>query len=154
MVMADLDHFKRVNDTFGHAIGDSVLKTFSDIMQLQVRDTDVVARFGGEEFVISMPECGRDDARAVAERIRAQVEKTIFSSSIKTITASFGVAELTGSETAESLLHRADQAMYAAKAAGRNRVIGIGVGQSPPVQVSNVESGCLLVGQPSTDIAA
>jgi diguanylate cyclase (GGDEF)-like protein/PAS domain S-box-containing protein len=122
-VMTDLDHFKRVNDRHGHHVGDLVLQEFARIVQSQCRDTDLVARFGGEEFVILMPEVGAAEAEACAERMRATLAQAIIPPLAQPVTASFGVAELIPGENSDALLRRADEALYAGKTAGRNRVI-------------------------------
>lgn len=122
-VMADLDHFKRINDLHGHHVGDVVLREFARIVQSHCRDTDLVARFGGEEFVILMPEVGVAEANACAERMRATLAQSTIPPLAQPVTASFGVAELMPGEGSDSLVRRADQALYAGKTAGRNRVI-------------------------------
>ena len=127
LVMCDIDHFKKVNDTFGHAVGDEVLKMFARTLSDTVRDGDVVARYGGEEFAIVLPSTTQRSAATLAERVRAQFEQkrlTIRSTNqnLGQVTASFGVAELDDGETPEQLTARADQKLYDAKKAGRNRV--------------------------------
>jgi diguanylate cyclase (GGDEF)-like protein/PAS domain S-box-containing protein len=122
VVMADLDWFKRVNDEFGHAVGDAVLQRFAALIREHCRDSDLVARYGGEEFVVLMPEAGAKAAAAWAERVRAIQEKALEPPQRSPTTATFGVVEYLPGETAESLLRRVDAALYAGKAAGRNRV--------------------------------
>jgi diguanylate cyclase (GGDEF)-like protein/PAS domain S-box-containing protein len=121
-VMTDLDHFKRINDRHGHQVGDQVLQEFARLLQSHCRDIDLVARFGGEEFVILMPEVGLDEARACAERMRATLAQATIPPLAEPVTASFGVAELAPGEDGEALLRRSDEALYAGKAAGRDRV--------------------------------
>ncbi|MFC5592296.1 sensor domain-containing diguanylate cyclase [Lysobacter niastensis] len=123
VVIADLDHFKRVNDEHGHQVGDSVLHEFACLIRTHCRDTDLVARFGGEEFVILMPEVGASDAQACAQRIRTTLAQTVIPPLTLPITASFGVAEYVPDESEGSLLRRADKALYRGKAAGRNCVV-------------------------------
>lgn len=123
VVITDLDHFKKVNDTFGHQVGDEVLQAFARIIRTHCRDSDLVARFGGEEFLILMPEVGAIEAKACAERIRSELAATIIFPLTLANTASFGVAELLPGETEHALLRRADQALYRGKAAGRNCVV-------------------------------
>ncbi|MFA6985738.1 MAG: diguanylate cyclase [Arenimonas sp.] len=130
VVMADLDYFKRVNDEYGHAVGDAVLQEFARILRAQCRDTDLVARFGGEEFLILMPEIGAADAQACAERMRAALEQARIAPQTRPNTATFGVAELMPGEDQESLLRRVDEALYRGKAAGRNQVVAAGF--APP----------------------
>jgi len=123
LAVADLDHFKRINDEYGHETGDAVLKAFTRIMEAHVRDVDLVARQGGEEFVILMPQSGRDAAETVAERIRQCLAHTPLPPLRLPVTVSLGVAEIQPGETAAELLRRADQAVYGAKAGGRNRTV-------------------------------
>jgi diguanylate cyclase (GGDEF)-like protein len=126
LLLLDVDHFKQVNDRFGHAAGDAVLAAVSRLMASIVRTCDVVARWGGEEFVIALPSTSLEGAMLVAERIRATLEGhpiTHASGQTLTVTASFGVAELESGETVDLVVDRADRAMYAAKSAGRNRVL-------------------------------
>jgi diguanylate cyclase (GGDEF)-like protein len=124
-LMIDIDHFKRVNDTYGHEMGDWVLKMVATTLASARRDPDVVARFGGEEFVIMLPETAAEAAAMVAERIRSLV----FANSLAigaenlTLSISVGVSEATaGSPSIEAMLRDADGALYEAKQAGRNRV--------------------------------
>ncbi|HET7335357.1 MAG TPA: diguanylate cyclase, partial [Rhizomicrobium sp.] len=127
-LIMDIDHFKLVNDTHGHDIGDEVLREFSNRISANVRGIDLACRYGGEEFVVVMPDTEPDFAYTVAERLRKQVETTPFAISRDpgnlNITISIGIAAVEGqSDTAETLLHRADQALYRAKREGRNRVV-------------------------------
>lgn len=117
IALFDLDHFKQVNDRFGHAVGDCVLKRVAADASRELRHDDILGRFGGEEFVILFPAAGSDVALKVAERVRQRIES---SSSEPSVTISIGVAELTLGETDESLLRRADVALYLAKNSGRN----------------------------------
>ena len=121
-VMADLDFFKRINDGYGHEAGDRVLASFGALLQAQTRPTDIVARFGGEEFVILMPDSDLANALAAAQRIRATLAAARIEPLPAEVTASFGVAELGAGEQGDALLRRIDGALYAAKQAGRNRV--------------------------------
>jgi len=133
-VMLDVDHFKAVNDTFGHQAGDHVLAGLAGLMREHIRETDLAVRFGGEEFLLLLPGIGMEGACAVAEKIRAALEGTEFSTregAALRVTASFGCAALEpqggtpwegASAVAEDLLRRADKALYAAKSAGRNCV--------------------------------
>lgn len=127
ILLIDIDHFKRVNDSFGHLAGDDVLTDVGALLQSAVRSVDVVARYGGEEFVIALPETSLAGATAFAERIRELIEERGFSHTGDRelhLTASVGVAcyPSPGLETVEDLLSKADQALYRAKAEGRNRV--------------------------------
>ncbi len=120
--MADIDHFKRVNDTYGHPVGDAVLEGFGDVLRTNSRPTDVLARFGGEEFVVLMPETDLETAAGVADRIRIAFETRCIEPVVGPTTASFGVAELGAAESGDGLLERVDRALYEAKSSGRNRV--------------------------------
>jgi len=126
VMMVDVDHFKSINDRFGHSAGDMALKTIADTLRNRTRVFDSIARYGGEEFVVVMPGAGAADAMSAAERLRTSIETMNFSPEpgIKAqLTVSIGVS-YTGSQstTPELLLQSADQAMYLAKRSGRNRV--------------------------------
>ncbi len=125
LLLIDLDHFKQVNDTHGHLIGDEVLRDAASLLQRTIRSVDVVARYGGEEFVVVLPETPQSGAIRFAERIRALIEQQVLGSSGIRCTASIGVAVFPGEgvETVDDLLLRADAALYRAKAEGRNRVM-------------------------------
>jgi diguanylate cyclase (GGDEF)-like protein len=122
LIMLDMDHLKRINDTHGHRSGDAALTHAAEVMRLSVREVDICARYGGEEFVIILPQCGREDAIDVAERIREAIASEPVAK-VGQVTASIGVATYPGAaKTKEDLIEMADRAMYLAKAAGRNRV--------------------------------
>ena len=123
LAMADLDHFKRINDTYGHEAGDRALQAFADVLLRLTRREDVVARFGGEEFLVLLPETGGDRAAAFAERVRIATSELEVLGDDHRITVSIGVAELEGGESGESMIKRADEALYEAKAEGRDRVV-------------------------------
>jgi diguanylate cyclase (GGDEF)-like protein len=124
----DLDHFKGVNDSHGHLIGDHVLRVLTELVTKTTRATDIVCRYGGEEFIVLMPESDRDEAMAMAERLRQEISRMTVVTAVGTLflTVSLGVAELRRDEdeSLEGLIARADRAMYQAKAAGRNTVRG------------------------------
>jgi diguanylate cyclase (GGDEF)-like protein len=126
VLMIDLDRFKEVNDRYGHAAGDDVLKFLAVNLSLHSRITDTVGRTGGEEFAMVLPETALEDALVSAERIRAAVERTPVPTDQSevpiAITVSIGVAQLASSQSLDTLLERADAALYEAKRAGRNRV--------------------------------
>jgi diguanylate cyclase (GGDEF)-like protein len=126
VVMADLDSFKKVNDTYGHDAGDSVLKTFAEILKTHTRQSDLCARLGGEEFLVMMTHSDRGGTKTAVERIRKQFENTNFTlgGSIVTATASFGIAGFRGNKPPDwnALVECADTALYAAKHKGRNRI--------------------------------
>lgn len=118
VLMLDIDHFKRINDEFGHSRGDAILRHLADTCRRQLREGDLLTRFGGEEFVIVLPHLGIDGARHMAERLREEVARAE-----SPITVSVGISELRADDTHfEAVLKRADDALYAAKRAGRNRV--------------------------------
>lgn len=122
VVFFDLDHFKRVNDTHGHDAGDRVLRVVADVAARVVRDGDLVARLGGEEFVIVAPGTGRDAAVGLAERLRQAIPDAVEAAVGTRTTASFGVTTLRPGDDAIDVLRRADARMYAAKRGGRDRV--------------------------------
>ena len=124
IIIADIDHFKLVNDTYGHQTGDRVIATFGKLISQGSRKTDLVARIGGEEFCIVLWNADANGARLVAENLRTQFQAAQFEGipKHKKFTSSFGVATLKAGETSEELYRRADQALYLAKQQGRNRV--------------------------------
>lgn len=121
LIMMDLDHFKQVNDQFGHGMGDQVLKEFCAVVQSCIRTTDILGRWGGEEFVLILPNSGYTSAVLLAERIRSEIEQHIFPDELR-LTTSLGMAVCQSTDTWNSWLERADQALYRAKSIGRNRV--------------------------------
>ena len=124
LLMIDVDHFKNVNDSYGHPKGDEILKAVSQLLIEQTRKEDVVARFGGEEFVILMDHCGQPEVGEKAENLRQLVE-SLNPGGIN-VTVSIGLAELNpGEESFSGLLKRADTAVYAAKDQGRNQVVAV-----------------------------
>ena len=129
LAVIDVDHFKAVNDSFGHIVGDEVLRQVADAMARNVRDVDLVARYGGEEFAIVLPNCGSDGALAVVERVRAAVESA---ATVTKVTVSAGIATSLGDGSdSESLMAAADGALYVSKRAGRDRVTLASVGGRP-----------------------
>lgn len=124
LAMLDLDHFKRINDGYGHLAGDKVLKIIASVLSKRLRPTDFIARFGGEEFVLLMPDSTLADALAVGEVLRGAIEACPFhfKGEPVTITVSMGVAQFQPGERSDLVLKRADEALYRAKAAGRNQV--------------------------------
>lgn len=123
-MMIDIDFFKKVNDTYGHASGDEVLRTVASVIKAQLRESDIPARYGGEEFAILLPYTHIEEAQIVGERLRKAVEETPVPIDKGTInvTISMGLAEFGQEETGEELFKRADKALYEAKESGRNRV--------------------------------
>ncbi|MDH3514364.1 MAG: GGDEF domain-containing protein, partial [Gammaproteobacteria bacterium] len=126
VMMLDVDHFKVVNDNYGHQAGDEVLITVTDLIQLHVRPVDVVCRYGGEELAVILPETDAEGAHTVAERIRATVEESITTTpqgDMVRVTVSIGLATFPrDGDTAAGLVHSADSALYVAKQEGRNLV--------------------------------
>jgi diguanylate cyclase (GGDEF)-like protein/PAS domain S-box-containing protein len=136
LAMVDIDHFKRVNDFFGHAVGDLALKELANAMRETLRGSDVPARYGGEEFVILLTDTALEGALSVTERLRERVGRTEVHAGrdrVARFTISAGVAELTAGESLDSLLARADEALYRAKAEGRNRTLS---SMPPPAPAS------------------
>lgn len=124
-IMFDLDHFKLINDTYGHEAGDAVLREVGRLLLAEVRESDIAARIGGEEFAVLLPESSQEHAMELAERLRNTLDslKVRYTQTMLRPTASFGVAMLSpDDDRLESLLSRADEAMYLSKADGRNRV--------------------------------
>jgi diguanylate cyclase len=125
LMYVDLDHFKSINDRFGHAVGDEVLRHVGRAMLATVREIDTVARFGGEEFVVLLPGTGLELATVVAERLRRALSEPPPASLPRELrlSASIGLTVLKPDDDADAALRRADAALYGAKAAGRNRVV-------------------------------
>lgn len=121
LIFLDVDHFKTVNDKYGHAMGDEVLRALVKILLKEVRDSDIVSRWGGEEFAILAPETSMSEALELAERLRLAVSENHYAT-VGRITASFAVGEFNHGESDKEFVHRVDEALYMAKAGGRNRV--------------------------------
>jgi len=121
IIMFDVDHFKNVNDTYGHLVGDEVLKALVQVVQFSVRKVDILARWGGEEFMILVPESTAETAHELAERLRKEIESHDFSTKEK-ITVSIGVTTYRDGDSADSIITRVDNALYKAKENGRNRI--------------------------------
>lgn len=125
-IIFDIDHFKKVNDNFGHQFGDTVLKTIADLMKSKFRKSDILCRFGGEEFIIILPECPLTDAANIAENFRKYIEEYEFkteNNKIIFITISLGISNLRNNDTQDLIIKRADDALYHAKNNGRNRIV-------------------------------
>ena len=151
LILADLDHFKAINDTYGHQAGDEVLKSFAKLLKSSCRTGDLVARYGGEEFAILCPDCDQAAAARRAEAIRtawAQMPQSALGG--ETCTASFGVTEVQPGDTPGCMLARADRALYMAKESGRNVVMQLGTGlasasdTSGEIHPQRLEQGVLL----------
>lgn len=124
LIMFDIDHFKNINDTYGHNVGDNVLIKLTDIVKRRIRKIDIFARWGGEEFLIMLPESRLENARLLAENLRKLIEETDILSD-RTVTCSFGVTEYYEGDTVDSIVKRADDCLYKAKSLGRNTVVSI-----------------------------
>jgi len=122
LIMFDIDHFKRINDTYGHLVGDSVLREVALLAQAHLRTNDSIGRWGGEEFMVVLPETSIEGARLAAEKLRCIFEINNFAG-IKELTASFGVTEYSKRENIDRFIQRVDDALYIAKQEGRNRVV-------------------------------
>lgn len=122
VMLMDIDFFKKVNDTYGHQVGDYVLQTFANILKKNIRNSDILGRYGGEEFMIISPQTKQDEALILAEKLRKNVEESFFDE-VKHITMSVGIASWQGEQTAQDLLKIADEALYVAKQEGRNRCV-------------------------------
>ena len=123
-IMFDIDYFKEINDTYGHPTGDVILKTLAQTITQSIRESDLFFRWGGEEFLIILPDSDIDRASIVAEKIRKTVEELVitFSGKAVSVTISMGVATMSEGETSDNLVVRSDEALYAAKKKGRNRI--------------------------------
>jgi diguanylate cyclase (GGDEF)-like protein/PAS domain S-box-containing protein len=129
LILCDIDHFKKINDTFGHQAGDEVLITFATLLRRHCRSGDLVARYGGEEFVLLCADCDNMTATRRAEELRVEIsELPLAALSGKNITVSFGVTEIQSGDTPETMVRRADRALLQAKASGRNTVVQLGSG--------------------------
>ena len=138
LIMADLDHFKSINDTFGHQAGDNILQSVADALSTHLRDYDTLARYGGEEFVVLLPNTGKTKAAEVADRLRAEVEKLPVPFRKEPVTISLGVATFPGDAgNLRELIRQADNALYGSKRAGRNRVTLAGAPNPGPPPASS-----------------
>jgi diguanylate cyclase (GGDEF)-like protein len=127
LCLLDIDYFKRINDTYGHLAGDAVLREFAATVQRQIRESDSFGRYGGEEFLLMLPETSVDEARALAERVRANIARLGFPDLPElAVTVSIGVAQYCADEPIAQTVARADEALYQAKSGGRNRVVCYG----------------------------
>ncbi|MDT8403725.1 GGDEF domain-containing protein [Sulfuriflexus sp.] len=128
LLVLDIDHFKKINDTYGHAMGDNALKAMVKRINSKIRSSDILFRYGGEEFTIVLNNTGIDGARLLAERIREAIEEMVYINNDVSMrfTVSIGISTLTRSESGDSLFDRADKALYKAKRSGRNQVLFAG----------------------------
>ncbi|MBA3483441.1 MAG: diguanylate cyclase [Pirellulales bacterium] len=135
LIMSDIDHFKSINDTFGHQAGDEAIITVANLLKTLCRAGDLVARYGGEEFAVLCADCNMVDAAARAEQIRKKLAETPHANlNGRRLTASFGVAQLQANDTPQTLLRRSDQALLNAKEQGRNQVVQLGSIMKQPQQ--------------------
>ncbi len=156
VILADIDHFKRINDTFGHLAGDSALKAIADLFRSKLRESDLIGRFGGEEFLLILPHTDLAGAEAFCHRLRDYVEKQPVQLTEQTvhITSSFGLACLTPeTNDVQKLLRVADRNLYRAKSSGRNRVVA-DMGLSDTVPMSSLEWNALPKQQETKVIAS
>jgi diguanylate cyclase (GGDEF)-like protein len=127
LAFGDLDHFKRINDLHGHGAGDEALRVFADVLRRGLRPGDLFGRYGGEEFVIVLPNCEEPEVLRILERIREQLGIALIEASSPTFTVSFGVAPRQAAPRFEAMISIADAALLQAKASGRNRVVVAGL---------------------------
>jgi diguanylate cyclase (GGDEF)-like protein len=152
LIMTDIDHFKHINDTYGHQAGDEAIITVANLLQGMCRSGDLVARYGGEEFAVLCADCNMADAAARAEQIRRKLSETTHSSlGNKRITASFGVTELQVNDSPEAMLRRADSGLLMAKEQGRNQVVQVGPRMQQPPKKKKWWSFGSLRAQPIID---
>ncbi|SMC08972.1 GGDEF domain-containing protein [Nitratiruptor tergarcus] len=121
LILFDIDFFKKINDTYGHIVGDQVLKELSEVVRSNLRESEYFVRWGGEEFIVLLPGTHLNGALMVAEKLRRKVEEYTFPE-VEQVTCSFGVTALKNNDTIKSFIVRADEALYEAKNDGRNRV--------------------------------
>ena len=128
LLVLDIDHFKKINDTYGHAMGDNALKAMVKRINSKIRSSDILFRYGGEEFTIVLNSTDIDGARLLAERIREAIEEMVYINNDESMrfTVSIGISSLARSESGDSLFDRADKALYQAKRSGRNQVLFAG----------------------------
>lgn len=122
LVLADIDFFKAVNDTYGHQVGDEALMSIAKILKSSLRENDLIARWGGEEFVIMLKNISIEEAKTIIEKVRKIIENSIIKENIK-VTASFGLTKYIAGEGSKEIFKRADEALYEAKESGRNRLV-------------------------------
>jgi diguanylate cyclase (GGDEF)-like protein len=121
LIIIDIDNFKSINDSYGHDIGDEILKEVANVLQEKIRQVDILARWGGEEFLVLAPNTDHDNVQILAEKLRLTIENHHFNE-VKNITISLGVSTLKETDTLTELFKRADQGLYYAKEHGKNQV--------------------------------
>ena len=133
--MCDIDHFKSINDNYGHQAGDDVLRNFAQLLKSECRPGDLVSRYGGEEFVVLCADCNNAAAARRADELRKMISELAQPAlNGKEITVSFGVTEIQAGDTPDSMLRRADRALLEAKRLGRNMVVQLGNGMSDELE--------------------
>jgi diguanylate cyclase (GGDEF)-like protein len=137
VAMADLDHFKNLNDTYGHETGDRALRLFARVLRDKVRAHDIISRYGGEEFAIAFPDCSAVDATRALNTVRAQLEAAITVGGLPEFTSSFGLTEIEPGEELAAALRRADDALLVAKRSGRNQIVRHDRGTAPNAPARN-----------------
>lgn len=138
IALFDIDHFKKVNDTYGHQSGDAVIKNFSTLLKMQLRRTDLIGRYGGEEFMVIMPETAQDDALVAIEKIRHQFSQlqTHHDNHSISCTISAGLASLRRTDTVSSLIECTDKSLYKAKKQGRNQIVIADYDNESPINLN------------------
>jgi diguanylate cyclase (GGDEF)-like protein len=124
ILLIDIDHFKSINDQNGHLIGDQVLITIADVLKNAIRATDILGRWGGEEFLVTCPQTKTNEAHQLAEHLRTTIESTRFGID-QPVTISIGVTEATNNDNEETMIGRADKGLYQAKTMGRNQIVNV-----------------------------
>ncbi|PLY12845.1 MAG: GGDEF domain-containing protein, partial [Sulfurimonas sp.] len=122
IMLFDIDNFKEVNDTYGHSVGDDVLKDITRLVKSEIRESDFLYRVGGEEFVVLFPQTSLQSAKKVAEKIRKIIQNNLNTIENRTITVSIGVCEVEADDIGDSLYKKVDQLLYKSKKSGKNRV--------------------------------
>jgi diguanylate cyclase (GGDEF)-like protein len=147
----DLDHFKDLNDVFGHAAGDRALRTFSQVLRDSLRPADIPGRYGGEEFVIVLPECPVEEARQVLERVRERMDERIVIAQLPRFTVSFGLASSDQAGDFDQVVALADAALLSAKAGGRDQIV-VSTGLDRPAVRGPFDPTFPPVGDPIGDV--
>jgi diguanylate cyclase (GGDEF)-like protein len=159
IAMADLDHFKLLNDSYGHETGDRALRLFAQVLRESLRTQDLVCRHGGEEFAIAIPDCGIEKAREIFDASRVRLEAAMTVAGLPKFTVSFGVVEADPKDDLPTTISRADAALFQAKRDGRDRVVvqdALGNGRPAPTRSSESPTngnGRMLNGRDSLEVS-